>query len=130
MIYFQDSYITVTWDELNQCILVEWFGFFTSPQLRIAGEKVLTLINEQKATKIITDTSQSRLISPEDQNWIATEWQQRAVQAGLRQLVTVLPHDIIAQMAMNRLSNLLKEGELETTYFATAAEARQWLNFK
>ena len=40
-------------------------------------------------------------------------------------MATVVPKDIIAQMAMNRFSGLLKE--VETDYFETIEEAKSWL---
>lgn len=128
MLYFEAPHILIQWDEVGKIVVVEWRGFFPSDKMRSGAEKVLELIKEKKAAKMLTDTSKSRVVSPEDQNWIVNDWRPRAIKAGIYYMASVVPQDIIAQMAMNRLSTLLKD--VETGYFSTVAEAKAWLATK
>jgi hypothetical protein len=127
MIYFEAPYLTISWDEPNACVIVVWRGFFTSEKMRSGAEKALELVKAQGAKKYLTDTSESRVVSPDDQNWIATDWRPRAIEAGLTKMATVIPTDLIARMAMNRLKSIMNG--VETGYFGSMEEAKRWLGF-
>jgi hypothetical protein len=127
MVYFEAPYLTITWDEANKCVIVVWRGFFSSENMRSGAEKALELVKAKGAKKYLTDTSESRVVTPADQNWIAADWRPRAIEAGLTKMATVIPTDLIAQMAMNRLKTIMNG--VETGYFGSLEEAKSWMGF-
>ena len=57
MIYLQESFITLSWDEASKTIVAEWKGFASLAKMQFALEKGLELIQQKKTTKWLGDTS-------------------------------------------------------------------------
>jgi hypothetical protein len=123
--FLSNSYLTISWDDSIECVIVAWRGFFSGENMKNGAEKALELIKEKNAKLYLSDTSQSHVVGPDDQNWIINDWQPRAVELGLKKLATVVPKNIIARVAMNRLSPMFSD--LETEFFDNVEAARLWL---
>ena len=70
---------TVTHDPEVPCVVMLWQGYATSAQFRAANERVLAVVKETKAQKLLGDVSRFVLIGSEDQAWLNQNWIPRAV---------------------------------------------------
>jgi len=48
MIYLQESFITLSWDEASKTIVAEWKGFASLAKMQFALEKGLELIQQKR----------------------------------------------------------------------------------
>ncbi|WP_448518962.1 hypothetical protein [Rhodoflexus sp.] len=81
-----------------------------------------------KAPKLLLDTSQSSfIITPDLQEWVATEIAPQTIGAGQRFVATILPPDLFSAIAMEQL---MDEGIITTVqnrYFDSRPKALEWL---
>ena len=125
MIYIDEPYLKLEWDEINRIVVADWHGFFTSEKFRAGLLKGLEVIAQYHAANWLADTTEAKVTAIADQNYLAYEWTSLAMERGLRRIAYIVPTDIIAQMALNRIVNETKG--LEIKYFSNRDEARQWL---
>ena len=125
MIYVDDDTLRLEWDEKDHLVLSEWHGFFTSDKLRAALSRGLEVIEEYHAADWLADTSDAKVTSIEDQDYITNEWIPQAIEHGLKKMAYVIPTDVIAQMAITRIVNQTQG--VEIGYYSDVTEARQWL---
>lgn len=124
MIYLQETFITISWDEASKTIIAEWKGFASFPKMQVALEKALELIQQKKATKWLGDTSNLAPFGQEASNWIVNNWVPRAKAAGLKSLAYVIPKSALTRMAMG---NGLPTPDLDSAFFDNQENAKIWL---
>jgi len=124
MIYLQESFITLSWDEASKTIIAEWKGFASLPKMQAALEKGLELIREKKATKWLGDTSNLAPFSHETSNWIVNDWIPRAKTAGLKSIAYVIPKSALTRMA---LGNGVPTTNMDSAFFDNQEAAKAWL---
>ncbi|HKW72715.1 MAG TPA: hypothetical protein VJQ08_07805, partial [Candidatus Dormibacteraeota bacterium] len=74
---------------------------------------------------LLADCRNQRVLNPADQDRANREWVPAAVKAGLKRFAVVLP---VSDMAAGHLRERLgKVSDIETAYFTTVEEAREWL---
>jgi hypothetical protein len=127
MVYVNEPYLVLSWE--GDHVKAVWRGFFSGEKFRQGLEKILELIKEKVATLYIADISSAKVISLDDQNWISQDWSPRAYEAGLRKNAFIYPKDVFAQMAVRRVTQIMRT-EIEIAYFHDEAEAIKWLNQK
>jgi len=125
MVYLDEPYVRVEWDEKLRCVLQIWKGFADSKQYRSAMEKTLDLAKEKKARRWLIDLRTARVISLDDQDWSAKEFVPRAYAIGWNQHAIVVPKDVLSQMALNRVKTKADSPGVE--YFEEIEAAREWL---
>lgn len=84
MVYFQDSYVTISWDENVQAVILVWRGFVTFDKLRTGLEKGLELYQAKGKGRWLADTSQIMPFSKEAEHWTNEDWFHRAVTSGIK----------------------------------------------
>ena len=125
MIYMDESYIRLEWDATDNLVIAVWNGFFTSEQFRAALYKGLDVIAAHHATNWLADVTYAKVTTLADQDHLSYTWTPLAIERGLQRLAYVVPVDLIAQMALNRI--VRQTSGVELRYFSDVAEARQWL---
>jgi hypothetical protein len=124
MIYLQESFITLSWDEASKTIIAEWKGFASLAKMQFALEKGLELIQQKKTTKWLGDTSNLAPFGQEASNWIIKDWIPRAKTAGLKYIAYVIPKSALTRMT---LSNGTAITLLESAFFDSQDGAKAWL---
>ncbi len=132
MPYFQTDYITVDWDEADKWVIAEWRGYTGGGQNKVqsGANKILDLLIQKKAYKILTDSTKLHVLDQADQQWFAEIWLPKAVEAGLRYTSNVLPKSVIAKLALEQVEKKLGGFDLERATFPTLEEAKEWLRTK
>lgn len=125
-LYYQKPYLTISWDEANNCVFSEWKGFIYGADLRTGLNTALELLTTKQANKALSDSRKLRVVSQEDQAWIAKDWMPRAIKAGLRFSANLVPETDLALASYNNPA--IKSGSvLERADFGTLEKAREWL---
>lgn len=131
MVYFEDKNWLIEWDEIRKWVKVDMIGFVQGEAHRNGSMKVVELLKQKKATKILTDTRQAKVLGLAEQKWVNEVWVPMMKAAGMRYTATVLPQNVIAQMSINAIAKTNKTvTDLENAYFGTMEEAQDWLRTK
>lgn len=131
MVYFEDKNWLIEWDEIRKWVKVDMIGFVQGEAHRNGSMKVVELLKQKKATKILTDTRQAKVLGLAEQKWVNEVWVPMMKAAGMRYTATVLPQNVIAQMSINAIAKTNKTvTDLENAYFGTIEEAQDWLRTK
>lgn len=125
MIYINEDYLKLEWDETARIIIAKWAGYTNSTDFRAGLAKGLEIITNYRATNWLADVRNAKVLSLADQNYQTIEWTPQAIERGLKRIAYVVPEDVIAQMALNRIDR--KTAGLETHHFSNVKAARDWL---
>jgi len=109
------------------CVVMIWQGYATSAEFRAANERILNVIAETKATKLLGDVSHFVLIGMEDQAWLNNNWIPRAIAAGLRTVALIQSTYYFNKVAVETVGNNLDPTRLTLSYFGDINSARDWL---
>lgn len=125
---FRDNPIcSIRHDEANRCIVIVWRQYATQTQFRYIHEKLLSLICEHRAYKILGDDTALPAIPSEDRFWIIDEWFPRAVKCGLRFAASKQPEAYFGRLAISHIQSAAPTG-LQCRAFEKLEEAREWLD--
>jgi hypothetical protein len=124
---FRDNPIcSITHDEANQCIVVVWKQYATNVQFRYIHEKLLCLICEHRAFKILGDDTALPAIASEDRFYVIEDWFPRAVKCGLRFAASKRPDAYFGQLAISHIQSAAP-APLMCRCFERLEEAKEWL---
>lgn len=127
MIYYNERWATLRWDETCQAVYIEWKGYAEEDNFRKPLEMGLNLLQTKRSSRWLADT---RLMGPMrqiDQTWTNEDWMPRAMAAGLRWSAIIHPQSAIARLSMKQLMSRINEAELVTANFEDLESARAWL---
>ena len=127
MLNYQIPNLSVRWDGALQSIIMEWTGFIHGGDFKKTVNQGLNLLIENKGCKWLADLSKMEVIAQEDQRWIDEEWFPQAAKTGVKYIAMVRPQMILAQMSVRRVTGKVGELEIETAYFDSVEQAREWL---
>ena len=131
MVYFEDKNWVIEWDEIRKWVKADMIGFVQGDAHRNGSMKIVELLKQKKASKLLTDTRQAKVLGLAEQKWVNEVWVPMLKAAGTRYTATVLPQNVIAQMSINAIAKTNKGvAELENGYFGTMEEAQDWLRTK
>ncbi len=130
MIYFDEPFLTIHWDETIKCVIMQWKGFAQSNQLRTGLNKGLELIKQKKATYWLADLRNLKVISLEDQKWSNEDWFPRALATELRRMAIVEASSAVTQLGVKNIMSRVNGQDLEVHYFSDVEQAKQWLGSK
>jgi hypothetical protein len=118
---------TVGYDSDVPCVIMTWKGYATSRAFREANERVLGVIAERKATKVLGDIEEFVLIGSDDQNWLTNDWIPRAMAAGLRTAALITPAFYFNRVAVESVGQRLDPEAFTLRFFESREAARAWL---
>ena len=101
--------------------------FVHGPEFRNLLERGLELLQENKATKWLSDDRGNGPLKPADAEWSQQEWAPRAAAAGWKYWAVVLPKKVLGQMNMKRWIELSAEVGRVAQGFSDSVEAMRWL---
>jgi hypothetical protein len=127
MIYFNEHFLTIHWDEAHKCVVMEWKAFAKSAEFRRGLDKGLELLTNKKAARWLADMRKMGTIGVEDQKWSNEDWFPRAVRGGIRYMALVMPASALASMGVKNIMNTIGNIPIETQYFDSPDKARDWL---
>ncbi|MDP1834987.1 MAG: hypothetical protein Q8K75_03565 [Chlamydiales bacterium] len=126
MKYFESKYVTVSWQESQQCIHTVWHGYVPSAEFRKGLLKGIELGIKVHAKRWLSDLRDMHIISIEDQKWIETTFYPRMLLVGIRKLAFLKPTLPVTLMSVQRVIKKYDNKRLETAFFAEAGQAYAW----
>ncbi|WP_437311268.1 hypothetical protein [Sorangium sp. So ce388] len=127
LIYFDERWITISWDEDLQAVVAEWKAFAETKDFRAGLEAGLSLARKKMAIRWLADTRRAPPSTQEDQQWTSQVWFPRAIAQGVRWMALVVPESAITRMSLRGIMTKVTSKELVQEYFPDAAAARAWL---
>jgi hypothetical protein len=130
MIFYQSKNLVVTWDDTIKCAVLQIERYVEGDEFRKAADVTLNLLERRQARKLLTNSSEMKVLPQDDQRWVDEDWRPRATAAGLRYNAVVAPKNAIAQLTVENMMKKVPAGAIELAYFSDVEEARSWLRSK
>ena len=129
---FEEKYGTLEYDSTVPCITANFNGFMSSEQFRNFLNKGLDHLIEKKQQhpKILwlADTRKHVVQPDKDTQWVADEWNPRALKGGINHVAFVLPENVFGNASVKRYADntAKKKDEMEVQMFGDVSSAKQW----
>ena len=127
-VYLDTPYVLVRWDGHGPWVFVKWKGWANSTEYRAAQERVIDALRENHGSRNLIDSTDSRVISAEDQKWLIDDWMPRAVAAGRRTTAIVLPKRALGRTIAENIDKYPRSNSTKIAYFETVEDAAAWLS--
>ena len=127
MIHFDDTFLTVLWDEPLQCVVMQWKAYVQGEGFQRGLNAGLDLIVKKKASRWLAEMTHMQVIALADQTWANEDWFPRAIAGGIRKMALVYPKSALAKMGVKNIMTKVSDESLQTHYFEDVASARLWL---
>ncbi len=123
----QDQVSRIYYNPIVPCVVMEWRGYATSKEFRTGTQSMLDLLIEKKASKVIADVKNMKLISMEDQKWVEDEFLPRALKAGFRVMALITSNDYFNRVSVENITQKIDPSKLVLKYFDNIFSAEEWL---
>lgn len=127
-IYLETPYVLVRWDGDGPWVFVKWKAWANSAEYRVAQEAVIVALRENHASRNLIDSTDSKVVSEEDQQWLVQDWMPRAVAAGRRWTAIVLPKSALGRTIAENIDKHPRSKLVKVEHFQTVDEAAAWLS--
>lgn len=125
-ILFQDTSITIAFDEVLCCIHANWTGYQTLCSVQEGCERILEGMTQHDCDKVLNDNTNVQGIWSSAAEWVGTDWFPRMRQAGMKAFAWVYSPSMFSRLSTDK--------SLRFTYdtngievFDNIHEARKWL---
>jgi hypothetical protein len=126
--YLDEQYASVRWISDGPWVLLEWKAWANSSEYRSVYELVLLALRENRASRNLIDAKRRRVVSEDDQRWLAEDWIPRAGAAGRRFTAIVIPDSPLGKTIAENVQKRQAPNSTKVEYFLTAEEAAAWLS--
>ena|ERR1700736_1053379 len=127
-VYLETAHASIRWNSEGPWVAVEWKAFANASEFKTAYEIVLVAIRENRATSVLIDVRDARVIPEEDQRWLIENWIPRAVAAGRRWTAIVMPKSALVKTIVENIDKRRNSEMEKVRYFGTPEEAAVWLS--
>ncbi|MCR6641608.1 MAG: STAS/SEC14 domain-containing protein [Sporocytophaga sp.] len=112
-----------------KAVVMNWYGYSTSRQLKEGSEKMLAILIEHKANKVLANLKDMILISMEDQNWIEHSFIPRGSEKGFKAIAIIKPTSYFNKVAIENIASKMENRDLvRIKIFDNEEGAIAWLN--
>jgi hypothetical protein len=126
-VYLDEPWVSVRWEDANQCLHTEWKAFANSQEFRSALMKVVEAIRENHAVRYLSDTRKIKVVVREDQDWADETWFPLVVAAGLKRFAAVTAEAGLGKLTVEEVFDAVHIKGFEVRKFDSVAGARKWL---
>jgi hypothetical protein len=127
-VYLEAPYVLIRWDPDGQWVFVQWKAWANSNEYRAAQEMVITALRENHASRNLIDSTDSRVVTEEDQQWLVEDWIPRAIAAGRRWTAIVLPKSALGRTIAENIDKHPRSNRVKVEHFETVEQAAAWLS--
>jgi hypothetical protein len=125
--YFESECIIVKYSKAVNTIIAIWKTPPLSEEFRTGMETMLRAMAHFKTGKIVADTVYMGAVHPDDQEWVASDWYNRAAKTGFSHNAIVVPADIFTEMSVEAILNRVENNVAAISYFPNVDEAIAWI---
>jgi cytosine/adenosine deaminase-related metal-dependent hydrolase len=126
-VIYDNQYLNMVYHTDKKIVHHHYYKKLNSEYLRAGLNRGNELLQEHGATKWLSDNREVNAHSPEDTEWINTDWLPRAVAAGWKYWALVVPYDTIARMNMKKFVEAFYEMGVRVMVFEHVGDAMDWL---
>jgi len=127
-VYLDTPYVLIRWDGEGPWVYVKWKAWANSVEYRAAQETVLLALRENHASRNLIDSTDSRVVTDEDQVWLVENWIPRAVAAGRHWTAIVLPKSALGRTIAENIDKHPRSKSSKVEHFETVEDAAAWLS--
>jgi hypothetical protein len=124
--YLDEPYLSIRWRSVPQILYAEWKGFATSAEYRAALQTGLRAIRERHVLGYVSDTRKSKLVVPEDIQWVRDVWLPGAIAAGLKRMAMVTAEAGLSKVIIEEAVKEIDNHGLSIRKFDSVAAATVW----
>lgn len=124
---FENKHLTISHKAHEQYLLLTWNGFIPSAAFRTLADEIIKAVEKIKVTKILSDNTDWKIISPNDYSWAAAHWFPKAEASGVTHLATILSKDAFNRLAERTVQQMTDVRNMQIKSFEKFAEAETWL---
>ncbi|HNV53490.1 MAG TPA: hypothetical protein PLH91_00145 [Tenuifilaceae bacterium] len=116
------------YDSRTNAAIGTFVGFLTPDEFKTVANQLLGILETKRLKKQLNDIKQMKVLKPEVQEWLNTDWFPRAQKIGLKYFAFVVPDDIFGKMSMDGANkNAQNAFGMEIQYFNNVDAAKNWL---
>jgi len=116
------------YDSRTNAAIGTFVGFLTPEEFKTVANQLLSILETKRLKKQLNDIKQMKVLKPEVQEWLNTDWIPRAQKIGLKYFAFVVPDDIFGKMSMDGANkNAQNAFGIEIQYFNNVDAAKNWL---
>ncbi len=116
------------YDSRTNAAIGTFVGFLTPDEFKTVANQLLGILETKRLKKQLNDIKQMKVLKPEVQEWLNTDWFPRAQKIGLKYFAFVVPDDIFGKMSMDGANkNAQNAFGMEIQYFNNLDAAKNWL---
>jgi hypothetical protein len=127
-VYLDTPYVLVSWDGDGPWVFVKWKAWANSSEFKAAQEVLLLAVRENRAYRVLIDSTDRKVIAEEDQKWLVENWMPRAAAAGRRWTAIVLPTSALGRTIAENIDKHPPSRLATVEHFETVADAAAWLS--
>lgn len=127
MIYYDEPWLTVHWEEPLQAVWMQWKRYAEGADYRDGLDAGVALIRQKNASRWLADLRQLGPVRQEDQQWTNAEWFPRAVAAGVRYMALLAPRAAVSRLSVRQIMSRVNDVNLITAHFDDLEAGRTWL---
>lgn len=75
---FEDAHLSIFYyedkNEDKNYLYTRWNGFIESEKFRSLAEEIIKAVEKTKTERLLSDNTNWKIISPNDQGWAANQW--------------------------------------------------------
>lgn len=116
------------YDSRTNAAIGTFVGFLSPDEFKTVANQLLDILETKRLKKQLNDIKQMKVLKPEVQEWLNTDWFPRAQKIGLKYFAFVVPDDIFGKMSMDGANkNAQNAFGIEIQYFNNLDAAKNWL---
>lgn len=127
VVLFENPYLTIRFHRKEDYLFLKWNGFSGSENFRKLASEIISAIEETKTTRILSDNTDWKIISPNDHGWAANNWFPQAEAKGVKLLATVLSSDYFNRAAERSIEEMADVDCMQIKNFGSVEQALAWL---
>ena len=118
---------TISFDEQQGYVVMNWNGYATNRQFREGTELMLNVLIKHNASKVLGDIRDMVIIGMEDQQWLERDFLPRAIKFGFKAFAILKPTAHFNRVAVESVSFKVDKEKLLISFFDDIDEAKDWL---
>ncbi len=116
------------YDSRTNAAIGTFVGFLTPDEFKTIANQLLGILETKRLKKQLNDIKLMKVLKPEVQEWLNTDWFPKAQKIGLKYFAFVVPDDIFGKMSMDGANkNAQNTFGIEIQYFNNLDAAKNWL---
>ena len=128
---YQDKFLQVIYDQEANIFIGNWTiqtQRATADDFKEWNRKLVEQVEKHKPVGFLANTlNYEFIITPDLQEWSATNIFRRFAEAGITHVALTVPEDFYSQVALEQFVDEYEEGNIKNKYFKNIEEAKAWL---